>query len=322
MASKYRSITEAVNYKLLAEALVLYKSRVRSIETIIDETSNEAKAEEYDAAYDQLLKALQYRANLSEAYQDVKQASRDQAWTARAELARHDNRIPGVDDLGVKCWSVRDAAHHLLALNSAVEFLETTLFIIELEVENRREEETPLDFIASQDLSSKALFQLMLRFAGYSEDASERHERAQKRYQTARDREEREHATAEMYDATESAVSWTSRMEKLAALMAKQVQNEEHDRRMPPVVQGADIGEEDLAEISDNEGTGDEMENLPPEEGNDDDVDQVEPNEKLGEGSLPCSESDNTRGASTAQSDHESTDFDVGTLSLDSTLAT
>jgi hypothetical protein len=47
-----------VSEKLLAKALVLCKSRVRSLSTIIDETSIETNAQEYDAAYDQLLSLM------------------------------------------------------------------------------------------------------------------------------------------------------------------------------------------------------------------------------------------------------------------------
>jgi hypothetical protein len=52
VASRYRLIADAVSYKPLAKALVLYKSRIMSLSTIIDKTSIETKAQEYDATYD------------------------------------------------------------------------------------------------------------------------------------------------------------------------------------------------------------------------------------------------------------------------------
>lgn len=127
MASNYQSITEAIDYKVLVEAIVLYGYHLKSLEAIIDDTNNKARADEYSAAYDQLLHAYQYQMNLT----DAEDASNDETWKAHTSFTQHTDTIPTPEHPNVERWAVRDTTKHLQALNAAALYLEATLFTIE-----------------------------------------------------------------------------------------------------------------------------------------------------------------------------------------------
>ncbi len=166
------------DYASLSKALVLYTYRLRSLEKIAGESISTEKRGEYNAAYGDLLTAQSYLIQTKKAQEDAQAASEDDDWKASPKSSHEDDVFPADPAPGVTAKSATNVPEdHLSALRAAIALLERAMLTIEKDIKTRKDingkEVDPVDFIASQNLSSKALHQVMLRFAEYKENAVE-----------------------------------------------------------------------------------------------------------------------------------------------------
>ena len=227
------------DYASLSKALVLYTYRLRSLETIAGESTSTDKQAEYNAAYSNLLAAQSYLIDTKNAQEDAKAASKDQNWNASPKSSHEDDQFPKDPAVGLMRNAATDASEvHLNALRAAIALLETAMLTIEKDMKNRKDidgkEVDPVKFIASQQLSSKALHQVMLRFAEYKENAVESRTEASAIFKARNDLTGRHTAQIAMDKATLHESEWRTRIERVAELMADQIMVEAHERRMPP----------------------------------------------------------------------------------------
>lgn len=130
------------DYEALSEALVLYSYLLRALDRGAQDTMNNATRDDYDDAYTQLL---------------------------RTQNLNDEDSIPA--DPGFEANSPHATEAHVLALRTAVQSLTAALRVMDKKRKEQEERddkaETLLGFVASQELSSTVLHQVMLRFAEY-----------------------------------------------------------------------------------------------------------------------------------------------------------
>jgi hypothetical protein len=141
-------MTSPPDYKALSEALVLYTYRLRALGIGTGSSISTATQADYNDAYHQLL---------------------------RTQNLEDGGSVPA--DPSAEFNAPYVSEEHTLALRTAIRLLKEALRVMESDLKIQEERSNPaetlIDFITSQELSSRALHQVMERFSEYS-DLAER----------------------------------------------------------------------------------------------------------------------------------------------------
>jgi hypothetical protein len=285
------------NYKALSEAVVLYTYRLRSLVTGVEDSDNTVREGEYNDAYNLLL---------------------------RTQNLIDGGPVPA--DPGADANAIYFSEEHILALRTAILLLTEALRAME---KKRKEQEDKddkteilLKFIASQQLSSRALHQVMLRFAEYRDIASRESTRATEQIMAFNDDSAshnamRRDAILQRDRAIYDENRWSDKVMSLANMMALKVQAEEHARRMQRTLpRRAAGGNDDIGESPEDEETDEDSDESPAAEGSDEDTDQLLPDHEV-EDDLLHDEADGIPTSGDAeQSDLDAEDLNIGKMTL------